>query len=144
MVACFDFSVAFMFPFFSVFFTCLIELGVNRKSYAIFSFVEKLWERFHPAHDFICFNMNMSRDRRMCLAHGKCERRWVWVYAMTSCNGRRYLVRDSLLLRDTCCVSSLSECFPLPTCTDAVGIAWLGSKKFVRLDQLCHVDQLAR
>jgi hypothetical protein len=27
---------------------------------------------------------------------------------------------------------------------DAVGIAWLGSKKFVGSDQLCHVDQLAR
>jgi hypothetical protein len=90
----------------------------------VFPFVEKLWERFLSAHDLICFNMEMSWDIRWVLSHmEKCERRWVWVYTpRLLVTAGRYPVRDSLPLRDTCCVSPLLKCFPLPIWTDAVGI----------------------
>jgi hypothetical protein len=90
----------------------------------VFPFVEKLWERFLSAHDLICFNMEMSWDIRWVPSHmEKCKRRWVWVYTpRLLVTAGRYPVRDSLPLRDTCCVSPLLKCFPLLIWTDAVGI----------------------
>lgn len=86
----------------------------------------------------------MSWDIRWFFPHGKCERRWVWVYATTSCDGREIPRSRFSSARHMLC-ELFVKMLSFANMDDVVGIfPWARKEKLVRSDQLCHVNQLAK